>query len=303
MNDSILIFNIQKYSVHDGPGIRTIVFFKGCPLHCKWCSNPESQCFEPELLYYPEKCIGCGKCVEACESECFDKLTNGAFHFDRSTCANCCACTDSCYVEARHKSGKWMGLEEIKNEVNKDLMFYKNSGGGVTFSGGEAMCFPELVKTLAKYYKEVQGVSTAIETCGCVPWGNYEMVIPYLDLAMYDLKCMDDERHIHYTGASNTRILDNLTRISKCVDTVVRIPIIPGFNDSYRDIEEFALFVKDLGTVNTIHILAYHNYGMSKYDALGRDYQMKELESPSEEDMQKIKKQLERYEFNVNIGG
>ena len=303
MSNKALVFDIQKFSVHDGPGIRTIVFMKGCPLHCEWCANPESQNFQPELLFYPDKCIGCGKCAEVCEMGCFPAMENGEIRFDRDKCVNCCKCAEVCYAEARHQSGDWMSLDEIKEAVDKDIVFYRNSGGGITFSGGEAMCFPEVVRDLAKYYKEEQQVSTAIETCGYVAWENYEQVIPYLDLVMYDLKCMNDERHMRYTGGSNKRILENLEKISKSVDTIVRIPIIPSVNDSKEDIDAFGTYIRDLGTIRTIHILAYHNYGMSKYEALGRNYQLKDLEAPSDEHMQEIKEQLEGYGFEVNIGG
>ena len=303
MNDKALVFDIQKFSVHDGPGIRTIVFMKGCPLHCEWCANPESQSFKPQLMLYPDKCVGCGKCAKICEAGCFIETENGEMGFDRSKCINCCKCTDGCYAGARSRSGDRMSLDEIKKEVDKDLVFYRNSGGGITFSGGEAMCFPETVRELAKYYKEEQQVSTAIETCGCVSWENYEMVAPYLDLVMYDLKCMNDGRHIRYTGGSNKQILENLAKISKLVDTVVRIPIIPSVNDTKEDIDAFGAFVKELGTIHTIHILPYHNFGLSKYEALGRNYQLKDLEAPSDEHMQEIKEQLEGYGFEVNIGG
>lgn len=303
MSNKALVFDIQKFSVHDGPGIRTIVFMKGCPLHCEWCANPESQSFQPELLFYPDKCVGCGRCVEVCDMGCFVKMENGEIGFDRDKCVNCCKCAEVCYAEARHQSGDWMTLDEIKEAVDKDLVFYRNSGGGITFSGGEAMCFPEVVHDLAKYYKEYHKVSTAIETCGYVPWENYERVIPYLDLAMYDLKCMNDERHVRYTGGSNKLILENLEKISKRVETVVRIPIIPSVNDSKEDIEAFGTYIRDLETIKTVHILAYHNYGMGKYTALGRNYQLKDLETPSDEHMQEIKQQLEEYGFEVNIGG
>lgn len=303
MSSDALVFDIQKFSVHDGPGIRTIVFFKGCPLRCKWCSNPESQKFESELLIYPDKCVGCYRCAEVCEEGCFIKDNKGGFAFDRSKCTNCGKCAEVCYAEARRMSGKLMSIEEIKKEVDKDLIFYRNSGGGITFSGGEAMCFPETVKELAKYYKEVQGVSTAIETCGYVAWENYEMVLPYLDFVMFDLKCIDDERHKEYTGGSNKQILENARRIAKIAKTVIRIPIIPTLNDSVEDIDAFGKFVKELKTVNVIHILPYHDLGLSKYLALGREYMLKGIKAPSDEHMQEIKRQLEGYGFEVNIGG
>lgn len=298
-----LIFDIQKFSVHDGPGIRTIVFFKGCPLRCQWCANPESHEFEPQLLLYPTKCIGCGKCVTVCEFGCFSLNDNKEVVFNRTKCIQCCKCSKTCYAESRRQSGKAMTIEEIIKEVDKDMVFYKNSGGGITFSGGEAMCFPEVVYELAKYYKD-KGVSTAIETCGCVDWENYEKVLTYMDLVMFDLKIIDNEKHIIYTGGSNKQILENMKMISKIVNTIVRIPIIPTINDSKKEIDDFGKFISEMkGNINTIHILPYHNLGINKYHSLGKKYLLEDLEVPSEEHMDEIKAHLEGYGFNVIIGG
>jgi len=223
--------------------------------------------------------------------------------FDRSKCTQCCKCAETCYAGARRKAGKLMTLEEIKKEVDKDMVFYKNSGGGITFSGGEAMCFPGAVRELAKYYKE-KGVSTAIETCGYVPWQNFEEVLPFMDLVMYDLKVMDDEKHIRYTGGSNSEILNNLKKISKEVNTVVRIPIIPTINDSKDDIDSFGQFLVQMkDDIKVIHLLPYHNLGINKYNALGKKYELEDLKAPTDEHMQAIKTQLEEYGFTVNIGG
>lgn len=303
MDKKVMAFDIQKFSIHDGPGIRTIVFFKGCPLRCEWCANPESQNFEPELLVYPDKCVGCGRCIEVCGSGCFTADGSGKMSFDRDKCTKCGKCVEVCYAESRCMAGELMSIEEIKEEVDKDIPFYRNSGGGVTFSGGEPMCHPDIVAELAGYYKEEKGVSTAIETCGFVPWENYEETVKHLDLALFDLKCMNDEKHIKYTGGSNRQILENISRISEIVETTARIPIIPSVNDSAEDIEDFGRFIKELGTISTVHILPYHNYGMNKYNALGKHYSLKELEAPSDEHMENIKKQLEQYGFEVNIGG
>lgn len=298
-----LIFDIQKFSVHDGPGIRTIVFFKGCPLWCQWCANPESQSFQPELLHYPDKCIGCGKCMTVCEPGCFRLDNDKKIVLDRTKCTQCGECSKTCYAGALRQSGKPMTIEDVIKEVDKDMVFYKNSGGGITFSGGEAMCFPEAVSELAKHYKE-KGVSTAIETCGCVDWENFEKVLPYMDLIMYDLKIMDDEKHIQYTGGSNKQILKNLKKISKLVHTVVRIPIIPTINDSEKEIDQFGKFISEMkDDIKTVHLLPYHNFGISKYRAMGKKYLLEDLEAPSDEQMEEIKSRLEGYGFEVIIGG
>lgn len=298
-----LIFDIQKFSVHDGPGIRTVVFFKGCPLRCRWCANPESHKYTQDLMFYPDKCIGCGVCIDACPNGCIGVNDKKEMFFDREKCTECCACTKECYAGARRVSGDDMSLDEIKKEVDKDMVFYNTSGGGITFSGGEAMCFPDTVRELAEYYKG-QGVTTALETCGYVPWENYEKVIQYLDLVMFDLKCMDDEKHREYTGGSNQLILENLKKIYKRVRTVVRIPIIPGVNDSEKDIKDFGEFISSMKDgIDTVHILPYHDLGLSKYNALGKKYLMEDVKAPDDEEMDRIKRQLEGFGFNVVIGG
>ncbi|MDO4556372.1 MAG: glycyl-radical enzyme activating protein [Lachnospiraceae bacterium] len=303
MKKGALIFDVQKFSIHDGPGIRTIVFFKGCPMHCEWCANPESQVYCPELLVYPDKCISCGKCVEVCESGCYISGEDGTVVFDRTNCTSCGKCAEKCYAKAHILSGEYMTVDEIKEEVDKDIVFYKNSGGGITFSGGEALCMPEVVAELAKYYQE-QDVNTAIETCGFAPWESFEQVLPYLDLVMFDLKIMDDEKHIKYTGESNKQILENLRNVCALVNTVIRIPIIPTINNSKEDIDAFGEFVSTLKDhVHMIHILPYHSYGLGKYKALGREYTLSDIEAPSDEQMEEIKQQLEGYGFTVQIGG
>ena len=308
--DSLLIFNIQKYCVHDGPGIRTVVFFQGCPMRCRWCANPESHEFEPELMIYPDKCIGCGRCRSVCGSGCFLTDENGEIRFERRKCISCGNCAEVCYAGSRCMSGKLMTLDEIKKNVDRDMVFYKNSGGGITFSGGEPMCFPDQIYELAEYYKK-QGVTTAVETCGYVPFENFEKVLPYIDLVMYDLKIMDDEKHIKYTGGSNKQILENLRKISQKVRIVVRIPIIPGINDSDEDIDQFGKFITELNShitelnsrIDTIHILPYHNFGLNKYDALGKEYLLYDIKSPSHECMEDIKSRLELFGFKVITGG
>ncbi len=296
------VFDIQKFSVHDGPGIRTIIFTKGCPLSCQWCANPESQHVEPELMYYPDKCIGCGKCVKVCSQGAITE-EEGMILFDKSKCVNCGTCAGTCYAASRKMAGELMSVSEVIKEADKDMTFYRSSGGGITFSGGEAMIYPEFVCEVMKHYKEV-GVNTAIETCGYVEWDAYEKVAEYLDLALFDVKMIDDEKHIKYCGGSNQKILHNLTELSKRVETVVRMPMIPGINDSKEDIRKVGEFLKSLeGRIKEVHILAYHNFGVNKYHALGRSYLLDDIKAPSDEHMDEIKKQLEGYGYEVIIGG
>ena len=299
----ICVFDIQKFSVHDGPGIRTIVFMKGCPLHCQWCANPESQNAAPELMYYPDKCIGCGKCVEVCPQHATE-VVEGRFLFDRSKCVNCGECAKSCYANARDMSGEYMSDDEIIREVDKDMAFYKNSGGGITFSGGEAMIYPEHVRDIARKYKE-DGVSTAIETCGFVPWENYKMVMDYIDIFLFDIKMLDEKKHLKYTGGSNRQILENARRLHEQGKTVIpRMPIIPGINDSKEDIARAAKWMKaNLGDGLQMHVLPYHNFGLNKYRALEKPYFLEDLKAPEDEQMEAVKAQFEEYGFDVNIGG
>lgn len=297
-----IIFDIQKFSVHDGPGIRTILFFKGCPLECKWCANPESQRFIPDLLFFPDKCIGCGKCIPACTKHCITQ-SNGRIEFDRQICRICLKCTQVCHSGARIASGTEMTVREIIEEADKDMIFYKMSGGGITFSGGEAMCVPEVVAEIAAAYKE-RGISTALETCGHVPWESYERVLPYIDVLLFDLKLMDDERHLEYVGCFNDQIVDNLKRACKMTDTIVRIPIIPSINDSDEDIKAFGTFLETMrDDLKGVNLLPYHDFGACKYTALGREYSLHHIQAPADHHMEQIKAQLETYGLDVKIGG
>ncbi len=294
------VFDIQKFSVHDGPGIRTVVFLKGCPLRCQWCANPESQLCTPEVILHPEKCIGCGRCREVCgllrdsKSADFEKPAG---------CTECGDCTSVCYAGARTLVGKQITPEEIIKEIDKDIVFYEQSGGGITFSGGEAMLYPEFISEVAGHYKGKK-VSAAVETCGDVPWENFEKVIPNIDLVLFDLKMMDSEQHLRYTGRPNERILDNLRKTAQQVETIVRIPIIPSVNDCRENIERTGDFIKSAdGRIKKVHILPYHNYGMSKYQGLGREYLLRELKAPDNEQMEMISGILSRYGADVTIGG
>lgn len=294
------VFDIQKFSVHDGPGIRTIIFLKGCPMKCQWCANPESQRSGPEVMAHPDKCIGCGKCSEVCESP-FDLRGNQLR--EASNCKNCGACAKVCYAGARTLTGRKMTVQEVIAEADKDMIFYKQSGGGVTFSGGEAMLYPEFVSQVTAHYKEM-GISTAVETCGDVPWGNFETVIPNLELVLFDLKLMDSRLHEKYTGRPNERILENLWRTAKQVETIVRMPIIPTINDDDENIKAVGTFLESLkGKVKKIHILPYHNYGMSKYQGLGREYTLKDLQAPDSTHMERIQNKLRKHGVEVVIGG
>lgn len=296
-----VVFDIQKFSIHDGPGIRTILFLKGCPLRCEWCANPESQKVAPQLMFFPEKCVGCGKCLDKCPTGAIG-MVGQSMTFDRTKCINCGHCTTECYVECRRMSGREMTVEEAIQELEADMIFYKQSGGGITFSGGEPITQPEFVRDVAKHFHE-EGVGTAIETCGAVPMENYEKVLPYLDLILFDLKIMDEKEHVLHTGGSNKQILKNIRYVCSKVHTIIRTPIIPGINDSDDNLQKMKKFISSLdGHVTELHILPYHDLGKSKYQALGYEYLL-DIQRLDDEYMQDIKRKLEMPGLKVQIGG
>ena len=304
MREGALITNTQKFSVRDGPGIRSVVFFKGCPLRCQWCANPENINPEQEMMFYDTKCIGCGYCVKACPNHALT-LEKGTFVYDREKCRLCGMCTGVCGAKARVLKGNKMTVSEVIEDLDSDEAFYRSSGGGVTFSGGEPLLHPEFIKEIAADYR-AKGFNSAVETCGCVPWENIEKVKDWLDLFLYDVKFVDEEKHIAYCGGSNRRILDNLKKLCETgnVNVIVRTPIIPQINDTERDLK---LLTEFLGTIQDklegIHILPYHNFGISKYDSLGKEYKLSHIKTPDREHMEKIKDMLEQQGLNVLIGG
>ena len=308
MDISATVTNIQKFSVHDGPGIRSIIFTKGCPLTCMWCANPENIHFESELMFYPDKCIGCGRCVKTCPQGAIamnTSLEGNVITFDRTKCVNCGTCTKVCFSQSRVMKGEMLPYESVLEKVNKDIPFYRNSGGGITFSGGEPLMHPDFVVGIARDCRE-KGLNTAVETCGFVPWENIEHVISWIDLFLFDIKFIDGRKHTEYCGHSNELILKNFKRL--CEEErgriVVRMPMIPGINDSGRDIALAGMFLRKCKEkISGIHILPYHNYGVSKYDALGIPYALSHLESPTDERMKKIKDALEGYDLQIQIGG
>lgn len=297
-NLSAVVTNVQKFSVHDGPGIRSVVFLKGCPLNCEWCANPENINAKPELMVYPEKCIGCGRCKHVCKYD----LTH-VCRKNVDMCINCGKCTELCSGMARIIKGESMTTEQVIRQIDKDRVFYKNSGGGVTFSGGEAMLYPDFILEIASRCRE-EGYNSAVETCGMVPWDSFEKVLPYIDLFLYDLKFIDRDKHIKFCGKSNDMILENLKKLSHLSRVIVRIPVIPDINDSCDDLKKLSAFLLSLGEgVDEIHCLPYHNFGISKYDALGIKYSLEDIILPEQVYMENIKSSLECSGLKVQIGG
>jgi pyruvate formate lyase activating enzyme len=266
-----VVFNIQRFSIQDGPGIRTTVFLKGCPLRCQWCSNPESQSPHPEILYRSQQCQKCGTCTEVCDVGAV-ALIDGAPSLDRSACTMCMECVESCPSGALEISGKRMSLEEVVDEACKDELFYTNSGGGVTLSGGEPLFQPEFSRLFLKACRE-RSIHTALDTSGHATWQTMKGVLEYTDLVLFDLKHLSPEKHLEGTQVRNDLILENLRKTLDAGTPAVwiRIPMIPDYNDSGAYIKELALVLKEMRP-DKVSLLGYHQWGRAKYQALGRKY-------------------------------
>ncbi|UCB42952.1 MAG: glycyl-radical enzyme activating protein, partial [Dehalococcoidales bacterium] len=299
-----VIFNIQTYSIHDGPGIRTTVFLKGCPLRCLWCQNPESQLLQPEIFFDSEKCTGCGKCVQACPEGAIE-IHEGRSRTDRGLCQGIGKCAEVCPNEARSLMGKHVTAGEVFKEVAADSIFYQRSGGGVTLGGGEPLAQPKFAISLLKLCKDA-GIHTALDTCGYARWETVKQVLEFVDLVLYDFKHMDPVEHEKYTGVSNDLILENVKRIHHdlSVPSIARIPVIPGYNDSVENIEATAKFIiTELGNETNVHLLPYHRLGESKYDSLEKSGDTVYITPSSEEHMAELKQIVESFELAVYIGG
>lgn len=261
-----IISDIKRFAVHDGDGIRTTVFLKGCSLKCVWCHNPEGISFKPQLAYYKNKCIGCGECVSACQQNAHI-MTDKGHSFDRDLCIACGKCADKCLGSALVLYGREMSLKELLPLLLEDKDFYDTSGGGVTISGGECLCQADFCAELLKELKG-KGINTAVDTCGFVPRESIEKVLPYTDIFLYDIKAIDEDVHIRCTGQSNKLILENIKYIDSQNKTIeVRIPYVPDYNDN--QIEKIAGFLKTLNNIRAVRVLPYHNFAGSKYEALG----------------------------------
>lgn len=269
------IFNIQRFCVNDGPGIRTTVFFKGCPLRCKWCHNPESKLTKPQLMLTATRCIGCGECVKACEKG-LHSFDGGSHMINRADCALCGRCVSEC-VGALEICGKKMSVDEVLHEVKKDKAFYDESGGGMTVSGGEPLLQHEFLTELVKRAKD-EGIKTCIETCGYADWDKIRPLLQYIDIFLYDIKQIDDEKHTLFTGVSNEKILANLKRLSDSgARIIIRAPIIPGYNDDEKHLTALGELAEKHGGVIRVEVEPYHPLGKSKSDAIGTIYEIEDM--------------------------
>lgn len=302
-----IIFDIQRYSIHDGPGIRTLVFMKGCPLRCKWCSNPESQKSRPEIRFIASKCVGEEKCKAPCIKACLPGASSlsqkGNPKTDRELCQGCGKCAEACLYGARQLSGWSTTIEELLAEVLKDELFYASSGGGVTVGGGEPIMQVEFTREFLKRCKEYP-LATAIETCGYASWEHLQATLEFVDFVYFDIKHMDPVKHKSLTGVSNDLILRNARRLLSAnkAQVVVRVAIVPGCNDSEENIEATVRFVAKSGG-KMIELLPYHRFGVSKYSQLDMEYELKEVQRPTEEHMRRLSKIVKSLGIEEVSGG
>jgi pyruvate formate lyase activating enzyme len=296
------IFNIQRFSVQDGPGIRTTLFMKGCPLACPWCSNPESQRNSPELACIRSLCNGCGRCVEACDRQAITLLEGGGVSIDRQLCDKCGGCLEACAPSSLKMFGQEISVDEAFREVKKDELYYRNSRGGVTASGGEPLRQSRFVSAFFERCREA-GMHTTLDTCGYATRSDLESVLEHTDLVLFDLKLIDNDVHVATVKAPNTPILDNAKIVAGSpVPMIVRIPLIPGLTDTDENIRGITRFVAELGGgVSEVNVLPYHRFGMSKYEMLDKEYQLGELKPPSEGRLDAIVASLESLDLGCEI--
>lgn len=297
-----LIFNIQRFSIHDGPGIRTTVFFKGCSLRCFWCHNPEGRHSRPEIQFFPERCINCGDCFSKCPNHAH-KLEENYHLFIRENCQGCGTCVETCYSNALELTGRHVTVDDVMEEILRDRMFYETSNGGVTLSGGEPVLQADFSQALLKRCKS-EDLHTAIETCGNYHWHELERLLPDVDLIMMDLKHLNPHKHKAMCGDSNERILANARRLALTDKPIIfRTPIVPTVNDTFEDVGAIVKFVRNLVELRVknnngqgewaeiqFELLPFHRLASDKYRSLGMEYRARNLEPPSKERIQELAK-------------
>jgi pyruvate formate lyase activating enzyme len=298
------IFDLKRFAVHDGPGVRTTVFFKGCPLHCLWCHNPESISRGLDLLVREARCSRCYSCIPVCPPKAISKgPKHGPVVVDRAKCDLCGKCADACMYDALVMAGRKVTVADVAAEVERDRIFYEQSGGGVTLSGGEPLAQPDFCRELLTEL-QARGLHTALDTSGLASWETLASCAEKSDLVLYDLKMIDDRKHRETTGASNAAILANFKKLAVRKKAVaVRIPLMAGVNDGPSDIRAVLEFLKPFPSVKTIGLLRYHKGGQEKYRNLGQSSCFKIYDPPSDERMGEIRRAFTDAGFQVRIGG
>jgi len=297
-----VVFSIERYSTEDGPGIRTVIFLKGCPLHCLWCSNPESQSFSPEILYYSNKCVACGRCVEHCPQGAIRQNEEFGLVTDPDRCTLCEECVDLCYYNARELSGKEMTVEEVMETILRDKMFYEKSNGGITISGGEPLLQSLFVQELVEACKK-EKIHTAVETTLYADENIVSQTLKDVDLIFADIKHIDPQKHQEYTGVSNERILRNFLLLDEMEKSfIIRVPFIPGINDDLAIQKKIYTWASNLKNLKWIEVLPYHRLGMGKYRALGREYPMGQTAPLRKQDLLYLQEVGREMGVDVRIG-
>jgi pyruvate formate lyase activating enzyme len=293
------VFDIKRYSIHDGPGIRTTVFLKGCGLNCLWCHNPESIDPGPELMHWPARCARCHACLKACPSGALSADPAGAVLIDRSRCDACGRCAEACLYDAMQVVGREMTVDEIVAEVERDRPFFEQSGGGVTLSGGDPLVQVSFAEAVLESCRS-RGLHTAIDTAGLAANGALDRLARQADLVLFDLKVMDEERHRAFTGVSNVPLVDNLKRLIAAGREVwIRIPLVPGVNDDDDNVRSTIALLRSLGAIRRVGLLPYHAGGLDKARRIGKDARFRKFESPSEERIAAIEAAFRDSGFDV----
>jgi pyruvate formate lyase activating enzyme len=298
------VFDIERYATEDGPGIRTVVFLKGCPLSCKWCANPEALSGKTQVMFYASLCHACNKCIENCPNGAIQKSEKFGLITNQNKCTGCGLCEQNCYFSARKLTGKSMTAKKVMDVVIKDQLFYETSGGGITISGGEPFLQPLFLQALLQLSKK-SGIHTAIETCGMIINQDVlEKTLPLLDLVYFDIKHVDKSKLMTSTGADGSIILDNVKKICEMhQNVVVRIPCIPTFNQTKADMNAIFAFLKTLGSgLKRVEILPYHRLGKDKYACLGLDYAMGDIDQLDKDDLLEYVSDAEKMGLTVCAG-